>query len=447
MLHVKIPNNNIQERCYIIETLFKNFLTLEYQIEITDLKDYTLTFDNKTLIIKDCFFNRFLKPLSYLCNDAIPREVTWDNSHEIPFIYGDDTIEYSPDTIICHADLFASAFFMLSRFEEHILSNKDNFGRFDEDYSLSIQNSFAHIPVVNRYANLLQKLLEELEFIDIVKNEKRFKIVPTHDIDYLYFYNSFSVFFQRFYKCIFKYKNFPQALKETQNYLRVLLHVKKDPYDTFDEIMQLSEKNKFTSYFFFIASNHSKYDQDYNINSSKIKDQIKNILDRGHQVGLHVGYDSFNNKELLSKEFQTMKQLVPELSFSRQHYLRFDMSITPTLLNDIGLKWDSSIGFSKHIGFRSGSCYPYHLFDIHKREKLRIQEKPLVVMDTALASIANISSIENAKTQFFELVKNVKQEDGEFIILWHNSSFHMDKWPEIAEIYKEFISTISPYSS
>ncbi|MEJ2373227.1 MAG: hypothetical protein P8Y16_05465, partial [Sulfurimonas sp.] len=154
-------------------------MTLEYQIEITDLKDYTLTFDNKTLIIKDCFFNRFLKPLSYLCNDAIPREVTWDNSHEIPFIYGDDTIEYSPDTIICHADLFASAFFMLSRFEEHILSNKDNFGRFDENYSLSIQNSFAHIPVVNRYANLLQKLLEELEFIDIVKNEKRFKIVPT----------------------------------------------------------------------------------------------------------------------------------------------------------------------------------------------------------------------------------------------------------------------------
>lgn len=447
MLHIKIPDNNIQERRYIIETLFEDFLTLEYQIEVTNLIDYTLSFDNKTIIIKDCFFNRFPKPLSYLCNDAIPREITWDSSHEIPFIYGNDTIEYMPNTIICHADLFASAFFMLSRFEEHILPNKDDFGRFDEDYSLSIQNNFAHIPVVNQYTNLLAEFLEKLRFTQNIKKERKFTILPTHDIDYLHFFNKFSVFFQRFYKCIFKYKNFPQALKETQNYLGVLMHLKKDPYDTFNEIMQLSEKNQLTSYFFFIASNHSKYDQDYNINSSKIKHQIKNILHRGHQVGLHVGYDSFNNQELILKEVQTLKKLVSELSFSRQHYLRFDSGTTPVLLDTADIKWDSSIGFSKNIGFRSGSCYSYHLFDIYKREKLSIQEKPLIVMDTALAFIANNSSIENAKTEFFELVKSVKEEKGEFVILWHNSSLHMDKWPEIAKIYKEFISTISPYSS
>ena len=45
------------------------------------------------------------------------------------------------------------------------------------------------------------------------------------------------------------------------------------------------------------------------------------------------------------------------------------------------MEWESSLGFPEKEGFRCGTCFEYSVFNIHKRKKLILKEKPLIVMD------------------------------------------------------------------
>ena len=50
------------------------------------------------------------------------------------------------------------------------------------------------------------------------------------------------------------------------------------------------------------------------------------------------------------------------------------------------MKNDFTVGFSDHIGFRSGTCFEYKLYDLITRRSLEIYETPLIVMDVSLYS-------------------------------------------------------------
>jgi hypothetical protein len=71
MIKIKIPNNNINERKYIIDILFGEFLELRYKIEIGS-QNYEIILENgNTLIIEDHFFNKFSNNLEYLKEEYI----------------------------------------------------------------------------------------------------------------------------------------------------------------------------------------------------------------------------------------------------------------------------------------------------------------------------------------------------------------------------------------
>ena len=73
MIKIKIPNNFLPERKYIISTLFDEFLGLNYEIETYNKNDYKIVLDNKKeLIIKDSFFSNF-KNQDYLSVQNIPQ--------------------------------------------------------------------------------------------------------------------------------------------------------------------------------------------------------------------------------------------------------------------------------------------------------------------------------------------------------------------------------------
>ena len=56
-MEIKIPNNNIEERIYIIQQLLGDFLSIPFTIEIDEREsDYVLNLPNKSFIIKDAFF-------------------------------------------------------------------------------------------------------------------------------------------------------------------------------------------------------------------------------------------------------------------------------------------------------------------------------------------------------------------------------------------------------
>ena len=93
------------------------------------------------------------------------------------------------------------------------------------------------------------------------------------------------------------------------------------------------------------------------------------------------------------------------------------------------------MGYPDEAGFRSGVCYTYPLYDIYNRKQLNLLEKPLIVMDATLLRYEKLQ-IEQALSRVENLQKEVHRYQGEFVFLWHNSSFNSQEWIGFDEVYK-----------
>ena len=109
------------EKQYIIKLLFNN-LQLDVPEEVGLDKNYKFRYENKVLEINDSFFSRIPASDSYLKRENIPDEVIWiddpqSEKEKIPGLYGENKMIFEEDYIYCGLDIFASSFFMLTRWE------------------------------------------------------------------------------------------------------------------------------------------------------------------------------------------------------------------------------------------------------------------------------------------------------------------------------------------
>lgn len=72
----------------------------------------------------------------------------------------------------------------------------------------------------------------------------------------------------------------------------------------------------------------------------------------------------------------------------RQHYLHYDIRVTPAVHAEAGFKYDSTLGFNDNVGFRFGTCYPWYLYDLKEKKEVSVIEIPLIVQDGAMLNQA-----------------------------------------------------------
>jgi hypothetical protein len=186
MLKITIPNNNIEERKYILDIILDEFLGLDFKTEIKNEKeqsDWIIELENRNkLIIQDHFFNKYKNDLEYLELKNIPAKVDFiqnefTNEKNIITIYGNskiETINQEFKTIVCKVDIFASSFFMLTRWEEHVNEKRDNHNRFSAYDSMAYKNNFLERPIVDEYVYMLKNMLHELGLkTDTLTTEKK----------------------------------------------------------------------------------------------------------------------------------------------------------------------------------------------------------------------------------------------------------------------------------
>jgi len=151
MIKIFILNNNIAERKYVIDIILGEFLELNYTIEVKNNKNYELILENgNKLIIEDHFFYKFQKDLEYLDEKNIPQKVEFAKNEfivedNIPIIYGTNKLiinHQSLFTLTCGIDIFASSFFMLTRWEEYVNKTRNKHNRFPAYASLAYKNNF-----------------------------------------------------------------------------------------------------------------------------------------------------------------------------------------------------------------------------------------------------------------------------------------------------------------
>jgi hypothetical protein len=332
-------------------------------------------------------------------------------------------------------DPFAAAFYLVTRYEEYIVKNRDGHGRFDHNFSLAKRNNFLYVPVVNYYAEKVKEKILEV-FPDTHFPIRNYTFVPTLDIDHAYayryrgFYRTLSSLSSSFFK--FRLGDFSRKIK-------VLKGKVQDPYDTYEKQMEIHDKFKLKPIYFFLLGDLSKFDRNHSHQSPELQKLITEIGER-YETGMHPSYMSNRKPELFPIEKQRLETILQRpVTKSRQHFLKMKFPDTYRMLLANGIKEDYTMGYSKEIGFRASICTPFYFYDLQKEEMTELLVHSFCAMDSTMKYYLKIRSSEVNYT-LKPLIEHVRNVQGEMITLFHNESFGTHKvWKNWGDVYEQLI--------
>jgi len=340
-------------------------------------------------------------------------------------------------------DIFAATFYLLSRYEEYLPHVKDTFGRFSAEESLAFKHKFLEKPLIDIWAYKFRDLLQEKD-IDFEFKSRKFEYLSTIDVDLAYCFKHKGIIrtIGGFAKDIFKLN-----IKDIWLRSMVTLGFRKDPFDTFDELIALQQKYSIKTIFFFLVSDYTTYDKNTSSRNSKYRSLIKSVADYC-KVGLHPSYFSMKNDGKLKKEKKRLEEITNSpVERSRQHYLR--LAMPETYQNLIGLEVieDYTMGYAQHYGFRASTCTPFYFYDLDYEIQTPLKIFPFAAMDVTLKDYLGLSYKKSYEV-LLKLAKEVDEVNGTFITLFHNETLsNKGKWHRWEKLYTDMFKQISTFNT
>ncbi len=363
----------------------------------------------------------------------------------IPVVYSGKTgvenrVMMQADTIRTDIDILASAFFMLTRYEEYLLQQRDNYNRFKGSDSLAYEERFIGSPIVNQYIELLWEWIKHL----YPKAERRtlwgdrsFAAFISHDIDHI---RKFRTIYPAARYFLLE-QDISKGCRAGIDFIRSLLNIENDPAYCLDTICRLESRYGFRSSFYWMTSSSYRMDSRH---AGKLLEIIRAFEG---EIGLHPNTGTYNCLEKLAAEKSKMEKVLGyRVEGCRHHYLQVSAPLTWRIQEQLGLKYDASFGFHDIEGYRCGICYPYRAFDLEENRMLNLVEVPLVIMDTTLNARYNAAqSIEVIKQH----IDTCRMYKGIISLLWHNDaldSYDWDGWNRIIEEALQYLHKLEPLS-
>jgi hypothetical protein len=330
--------------------------------------------------------------------------------------------------------LLGSVFYVLSRYEEYIIKERDIHGRFFGQNSCLFEYDWIQTPICDKWAVVFINYISEKLNTSQVMTVKPCRLIPTFDIDNSFAYK-YKTGYRKWMSCakdVFKL-NFPR-LKER---LRVQSGKQKDPYDTFDYICSLNERG-FAVKVFWLLGDFGPFDRNLSNDVTEQQDVIREMAQHV-QLGIHPSYQSNIREFKVKQEWQRLQTIVGDIQkirTSRQHFLKLNLPNTYLNLLKYGLNEDFSMGFADIPGFRIGTAHKVYWYDLHNDKISGLRIRPLIYMDGTLNEYLKLSPAA-AKEVIYDLFMEVKKYGGDFIFLWHNETIgenrHWKGWSEVLE--------------
>lgn len=448
---IQLSKNCIQEQKYILDYIFTEIFGLDFEFQPDFLEDkIKISNTSSCIILSDHFFQKAEK--NWLHIDSLPNSGLKETKINVlgkfttisTFINVENNFEEKQNidstnqTIVIPFDLFGSLFFLLSRYEEAVIDEVDNHERFHSSSSITVKNGLITQAIGNEYIELLWECMDALWTLN--RNKQEFQTMPSHDIDFpSFFWNKNTYVVIR--KClgdVVNRKDIKQAFGRFDNYLKFKSNKAfSDPFDNLDWIMKQSESRNLKSAFYYIPVKTNENDYGMPISHDIIIDQWKRILSRGHEIGYHPGYLTYNSKTAIERGAILIKQQLEKLNGStdkiggRQHVLRWKTPITARYLDDAGQSYDSTLGYADKAGFRCGFCYEYPMYDLLDRKVLKIRQRPLIAMDVTFNErYLNLNS-EDTYNYIVDLKRECQKYNGNFTLLWHNTELFTNEQKEL----------------
>jgi hypothetical protein len=461
MLTIQHPKTCLSERGWILDVLFREFLGIDYVAESTHGTDFLISMGGRTLSFPDTFFS--LAHGDWLSADTLPERPlsSWDTTKlglpvnvmesTIPIIYGASGSVVEAESIRLNLDILGSSFFMLSRYEEAVNSERDEHDRFPGVASLAAQEGFLLRPIVNEYLEILWSCIHHL-WPTLSRKRRQFRTLVSVDVDVPYS-NKGRMSFPRYLKKvagdILKRGSPSTALKRSMGYILSFFNNDNygyDPlYSNFDWMMKVNEEaGNVVAFYFITDQSDSEWNGCYSMDEPCLRELIRNINCRGHEIGLHPSYNTYKDRERTRREADILRKVMAEEGCEqteiggRQHFLRWDAFNTARNWNDSGLAYDTSLAYADRAGFRCGTCFEYPVYDLRERCALSLRERPLIVMECTviLDEYEGRGRSEEALAMMLELKKTCRKFSGDFTLLWHNSSIEC-RWDK--ESYRTLV--------
>jgi len=425
--HKKTPRVN-----YIFKHLFTRILQIEVQFT-TKVEDFVAHNGPKLSYTKVPLGNEFFIKSSTLLfeqgiNDIEINMSKWDETPCFFAVGLKSTIPF---------DIFSASFYLITRYEEYLPHVKDIHGRFPAKESIAFKHGFLEEPLIDIWA---YKLLKEIKnrFPEYEHKNRNYKFISTIDIDNAYVYKHKSIIrtLGGFLKDIYKLNIF-----NVWQRIMVLFNFKKDPFNTFPEILNHKKKLNVRTIFFFLVADYTPFDTNTSVSKTKFKLLIKEMVDYA-RVGLHPSYYTMENNDLLKKEKERLELIthIPTIR-SRQHYLRFSIPKTYQNLIDLEINEDYSMGYASHTGFRASTCTPFYFYDLDFEIQTPLKIFSFAVMDTTLNDYMKLTP-KQSLGKIRDLKNNVKAVNGTFITLFHNESLSgYSRWKGWSRLYGFMIKT------
>jgi hypothetical protein len=349
-----------------------------------------------------------------------------------------------------HYDILGLTCWMLSRREEIGRNDLDEHNRFPAKYSHAFLHHYLERPIVDEWLDILRQLIQRV-WPQLKLKRHQFEIKVSHDVDApaRYAFQNLKGILRTMAGDVIVRKDLRPAIVGPWIWLnsRHTIHP-SDPVNTFDWLMDQSEHYGLTSAFYFICgrTDRSK-DALYDPEMPQVRALMRKVHERGHEIGLHPSYNTFNNPDEIRREADRLKKICCEEGIvqkswgGRMHFLRWDQAVTPKAWSDAGMAYDSTLGYADLPGFRCGTCFEYPAFDIKTNQMLPLRIRPLVAMDcTVIAErYLGLGSTEAAFEKFNDLKNKCKAVSGVFTLLWHNSYFCS---PEDFSTYRRLLANV-----
>lgn len=312
-------------------------------------------------------------------------------------------------------DIFAAAFYLLSRYEEYLPHVKDKEGRFPASESLAFQEGFLERPVIDIWAHKFRKVLQE-RFPDFDFPKRSYSTENIIAVTEAYCYKKKGVVrsILGFIEDLIQLK--PKYLLHR---IEVLVKLKRDPYDVYDRIIRLHKKYKVPMKFMFQVSDFSTHDRNINHNRLEFQSLIKSVADYA-EVGLQPGYDANQMFKALKEEKARLENILKRPVISALNN-KYNLLLPDTYNNMVELEFqhDYSMGYPEAMGFRAGTCTPFLFYDINFEITTPLLVHPYVI---------NIQATQNLKEteieyKVLELKRQIKLVEGNLISVFTNKDF------------------------
>ncbi|MCX6327430.1 MAG: polysaccharide deacetylase family protein [Bacteroidia bacterium] len=328
-------------------------------------------------------------------------------------------------------DIFAASFFLVSRYEEYLEFQPDEYGRFKASLSLAFKNGFLVIPIVDQWAKEMSKaFLKRFQNITFKRNE--YKALLTIDTDQPFSYLGKSLL--RSIGGLFR--DIKNNSGNACDRYRIVAMGEKDPYEVFDYIIENIEKSNADAKFFFSVGDHSKYDKNPSWKNGEYRKLIHSIADK-FKSGLHPSFYAACNSSLIYSEALRMKTILKnEIIFSRFHYIRLFIPQSYRDIHEAGILEDYSMGYPDEPGFRAGIARPYYFYDVSEDQQTNLKIIPFQVMDATLYKYKNLDPVAS-KEVILKLINETRKVGGLFVSIWHNTSLlDNSDWQEWREVFE-----------